>query len=184
MLNPWKPFRRAFLAAGVLALFACQDEPSPLGPNEERAPSFVEVNGVKLVTIAPGRGLEPAGAEQVATRIENNAGATLTTSDARLVITPGSMSQADVEVRMETEFASGFVQFKFGPSGLQFAPAATLTVSAAKANTSGINLNSLRIAGASDNANDWQLVGGVYDPIAGTVTARVSHFSRYALCVE
>jgi len=27
-------------------------------------------------------------------------------------------------------------------------------------------------------------VGGTYDPATDTVTAQISHFSRYALCVE
>ena len=57
MANLWKPLRRALLPMAVLGLAAC--EQSPVNPGNE-TPSFVEVNGVKLVTVQPGERLAPA----------------------------------------------------------------------------------------------------------------------------
>ncbi|MFN2383771.1 MAG: hypothetical protein ABR559_05845, partial [Gemmatimonadota bacterium] len=86
-------------------------------------------------------------------------------------------------ITMQAE-TTGYVSFLFGPSGLQFSPAATLTISAAKANIDALNKGRLKSAGASDTADDWTVVGGAYDPVTDTVVAQISHFSRYALCVE
>ncbi len=181
MANLWKPLRRALLPMAVLGFAACQGERMPVGP-EAAAPSFVEVNGVKLVTLQPGRSLDLADGG-TAERVQKNSGATLTTGDASLTIVPGSMKSTTV-ITMQPDNASGYVQFIFGPSGTTFTPAATLTIKAAKANIDPSQKNRLRIAGASDNADDWTVVGGVYDPAADAVTVPISHFSRYALCVE
>jgi len=179
MANLWKPLRRALLPMAVLGFAACQGEQGPVNLAEQ-APSFVEVNGVKLVTVQPGRRLSPAGD---AARVQKQDGVTLTTGDASLTIVPGSMSKTAV-VTMEPQNASGYVQFLFGPSGLSFNPTATLRISAAKANIDPSQRSELKIAGASDGADDWTVVGGTYDPETDTVTAQISHFSRYALCVE
>jgi hypothetical protein len=181
MANLWKPLRRALLPMAVLGFAACQGEVGPVNP-EAVTPSFVEVNGVKLVTVRPGRSLAPADGASTQ-RVQKNDGATLSTGDAVLTIVPGSMSRT-ATVTMEPQNDSGYVQFLFGPSGLGFSPAATLRISAAKANIDPSQLSRLRIAGASDGADDWQIVGGVYDPVTNTVTAPILHFSRYALCVE
>jgi hypothetical protein len=79
---------------------------------------------------------------------------------------------------------NGYVEFKFGPNGLTFSTPATLMINAAKANIGATDKASLRIAGASDSGDDWQVIGGIYDPVTDTVTAPISHFSRYALCLE
>lgn len=181
MANLWKPLRRALLPMAVFGFAACQGEQFPIGP-EAAAPSLVEVNGVQLVTIRPGRSLELADGAATQ-RVQKNQGATLTSGDATLTVVPGSM-KSTTTIWMQPDNASGFVQFIFGPSGTTFNPAATLTISAAKANIDPSQRNNLRIAGASDNADDWVVVGGTYDPATDTVTASISHFSRYALCVE
>ena len=181
MANLWKPLRRALLPMAAFGLFACQSEQSPIGP-EAAAPSFVEVNGVQLVTIRPGRSLDLAdGAAE--SRVTKKDGATLTSGDATLTVVPGSVKNTTT-IWMQPDNASGFVQFIFGPSGTTFNPAATLQISAVKANLDPSQKHRLRIAGASDSADDWVIVGGVYDPATDTVTASISHFSRYALCVE
>lgn len=183
MANLWKPLRRALLPMVILGFAACQGDRTPVGPvGEADAPQFVEINGVKLVTIQPGRGLTPADGGS-AERVAKNSGATITTGDASLTIVPGSMSRT-ATVTMEPQDASGYVQFIFGPSGLSFNPAATLRISATKANIAAAEKSRLRVAGASDGADDWVVVGGTYDPVTDTVVAPISHFSRYALCVE
>lgn len=180
MATLWKPLRRVLIPMAALGLAACQGEPGPASV-DDWAPSFVEVNGVKLVTVQPGRGLTLA--DGILERVQRNEGVTLTTVDATLVIQPGSMSRT-ATVTMTPQNDSGFVQFLFGPSGLTFNPAATLRISASKANIDPLLKGRLRIAGASDTADDWVVVGGTYDPATDTVTAPISHFSRYALCVE
>jgi hypothetical protein len=42
----------------------------------------------------------------------------------------------------------------------------------------------IKIAVASDDKDDWRVVGGIYNPLTRTVVAPVLHFSRYALCVD
>jgi hypothetical protein len=164
----------------AIGLFACQSEPElPIGPGAA-APSFVEVNGVKLVTLQPGRSLAPAGALE---RVTKKLGTVLTSGDATFTVPPGAVKNT-TQIWMQPDDVSGFMQFTFGPSGTTFNPAATLTISAVKANLEPSQKNRLRIAGASDNADNWTIVGGVYDPATDTVTASISHFSRYALCVE
>lgn len=38
---------------------------------------------------------------------------------------------------------------------------------------------------AQDDVDDWAIVTeAVYDPAQGVVRAELSHFSRYALCME
>ena len=183
MFNPWKPLRRALLPMAAFGLFACQGERSPVSPSEDAAPTLMRINGVNLVTVAPSRPLSPASwnSQQL---VRKNSGATLTTEDVTFMVQPGSMSQENAVIMIEALDASGLVAFKFGPSGLQFDPPATLTMSAAKANLDGIDPAQLKIAGASDDVDDWQVVGGTYDPVTHTVTVPISHFSRYALCVE
>lgn len=90
---------------------------------------------------------------------------------------------SDATIVMQAQ-NNGFVAFKFGPSGLSFSPAATLVISADQANLSGIDPSDLAIAGASDDGDDWQVIGGTYDPATNTVIAPIDHFSRYALCVR
>ena len=186
MTHAWKPLRRALLPLAALGVLACQGNDSPIGspisPGKE-APPTVEINGVKLVTLAPGRELDriltPAGD---AVLVHPKEGATIATGDAKLTVLPGSVPNG-THVTMEPQ-NNGYIEFKFGPNGLQFSPSATLTISAAKANLGAVDKPQLRIAGASDDQNDWTVLGGTYDPATDTVTVSISHFSRYALCVE
>lgn len=168
------------LLAGLalLGLAACQGGNTPVGP-DRAAPTTVEVNGVHLVTVAPGRALVGAGDF---TMVQSKKGATISSGDATLSIEPGSIPD-NTKVTMEP-LNDGYVEFKFGPSGLQFSPAAVLTISAAKANLDLASKGRLKIAVAHDDQDDWQIVGGTYDPATDTVTVPIEHFSRYALCVD
>jgi hypothetical protein len=187
MANLRKPLRRALLPLAVLGFAACQSDRSPIGPEavapESASPQFVEVNGVKLVTAKPGRALLLADVDFAIQRVPRNVGGTLTTDDATLTILPGSMQSTTI-IWMLPDLDSGYVQFRFGPTGTTFTPAATLRIDADEANIPAAMRNRLRVAGASDNVDNWTLVGGSYDPVTNTVKAPISHFSRYALCVE
>jgi hypothetical protein len=183
MSRSWKLFRRAVLPVAALGFFACQSDRSPLSPSEDGAPRFVEVNGVKLITLAPGRRLAPAEDDDVKKWVSKLLGATLTTDDVQLIIVPGSMSKS-AEIRIDPNNSSNLVEYRFEPTGLRFNPPATLRISVDKADLTGLDVNGLRIAGASDDMDNWQIIGGTYDPLTNSITAPVSHFSRYALCVE
>lgn len=178
MTHVWKPLRRALLPLAAMGVLACQGNDSPISPGDE-APATVEINGVNLVTAAPGTMLAPAGGGVLVRAKED---ATISSGDATLTVTAGSVPNG-TKITMEP-LNNGYIEFKFAPNGLQFNPSATLRISAAKANIGALSKPQLRIAGASDDQNDWTVIGGTYDPATDTVTVPISHFSRYALCVE
>ena len=175
----WKPLRQALLAVTVLGLAACGEQMEPLSP-EAGQPALKTINGVTFVPLKHGRSIAAAGTVQ---RVPGKSGATISLDDATLVIQPGSVSDPNATITMSAA-NDGYLTFIFGPSGLSFSPAAKLTISVAKAEMSGLDPNQLRIAGASDSADDWQVIGGVYDAATNTVTVDIDHFSRYALCIE
>jgi hypothetical protein len=81
--------------------------------------------------------------------------------------------------------ADGTVSFLYGPNGLQFSQPAILEINAASAELTGVHPSKLRIAVAQDDVDDWAIVDrAVYDPAQDVVRAELSHFSRYALCME
>jgi hypothetical protein len=182
MFNSWKSLRRAFLLMAVLGFFACQGEQSPLSPSGDAARFFVEVNGVKLLLVKPSRALELAGQEEVKL-VPKIAGQTLSTDDAKLYVLPNSIQQ-DLVITMQAA-TDGTMSFKFGPNGTTFTPQAILEIKADKAELAGVDLSRLTAAGASDNVDDWQVIEeAYYDPANNLVIVPISHFSRYALCVE
>ncbi|MDX1622800.1 MAG: hypothetical protein R3199_02320 [Gemmatimonadota bacterium] len=183
MPHLWKPFRRALLAVVVLGLAACETADGPLTPNRDADVPAVTVNGVQLVKVKPeARGIFLASNGATAERVSARDGATITNDDAALTIAPGSIPE-DTTITMKAE-GDGLLAFAFGPNGLQFDPAATLEISADKANLDRIDGSDLAIAGASDDADDWQVIGGTYDSATNTVTVDIRHFSRYSLCLR
>lgn len=142
-------------------------------------PPLVTINGVRLVTVARGQSL-PGGT--VRQRMRFLTGGIVTNGDATLIVPPLSVPNGTT-ISLQS-MNNGLVGFKFGPNGLQFGLPAVLKISTAKANLLGIDLSTLRVAGASDNADDWTIIGGVYDPVTGLVVVPITHFSRYAMCVD
>lgn len=182
-MSVFQPLRRALLALAVLGFAACESTDAPVTPNPRSDSPTVTVNGVKLVTVLPDRrGPSLANNGATARRVNAKNGATITNDDASLTVVPGSIPD-DTTIVMKAQ-NDGFVSFRFGPNGLQFDPAATLTISAAKANLDGLDTSQLAIAGAHDDVDDWQVIGGAYDPATNTVSAEIEHFSRYALCIR
>jgi hypothetical protein len=182
MFNPWKSLRGALLPMAALGFFACQSDQTPVSPSEDAAPTFVEVNGVKLVRVKPSRALQLAGQGEVKL-VPRKDGQTLSTDDAKLYVFANSIRQ-DVVITMEAA-TDGTMSFKFGPNGTTFSPNAILEIKADKAELSGLDLSRLTAAGASDNVDDWQVIeGAYYDQPNNKVIIPISHFSRYALCVE
>ncbi|MBA3583943.1 MAG: hypothetical protein H0W36_05335 [Gemmatimonadetes bacterium] len=180
MKSIWKPVGRVVLAAALMILTACDAADGPMTPVDQTG-SPQMASGIQLVPVRQGRSLEPAGT--LLRRVSALVGAVLKTDDVRLAIKPLSMSySATITIEPMND---GSVSFRFGPGGLRFNPAARLTISADKANLDGIDPGDLKIAGASDSADDWQIIEeSIYDPLTNSVTGPVSHFSRYALCVD
>ena len=182
--------RRAFpFLLGALILAGCQGDGAPMAP-ESQVPgrvggtqagpaTLLTVNGVQLVQLLPGERLVRGVTSQSVPALT---GAVITNGDATLVVPPFSVPDGTTITLRSVR--DGTLSFRFGPNRLRFRVPALLKISTAKANLLGIDLRRLAIAGASDRADDWTIIGGVYDPITGTVVAPISHFSRYALCVD
>lgn len=175
------PFFRPFCAVGLLllAMTACQSE-IPLGPDDEApiAPAAGTDSPDMLLGLLSGGG----GSDDAPRLIPVRRGERLTPEDATLSFLEGSLSfPAEITKGVD---GRKYVSFKFGPNGLSFEPAAVLAISIDKADLGGIDPRRLRIAVASDDRDDWRVVGGLYMPLANVVVAPVSHFSRYALCVD
>lgn len=107
-------------------------------------------------------------------------GARLTPDDAVL----SDFDEALSAVITKEVDGNRYVSFRFGPSGLVFRQPAILAISVDKADLRGIDPRDLRIAVASDDEDDWTIVGGLYNHLTRTVTVPVLHFSRYALCTR
>lgn len=171
---------RPLFAVGLLVclLAACQSQ-LPTSPNEDTqsiAPTAAGEPDYLLGALLGGTG----GSSP--TLIKVRRGEELSADDATLSFLERALS-FPTEITQEVD-GKRFVSFRFGPSGLAFDPVAILSISIDKADLRGVNPWRLRIAVASDDRDDWRVVGGIYNPLTGTVTAPVLHFSRYALCVE
>ncbi|HEY7471188.1 MAG TPA: hypothetical protein VIE68_02470 [Gemmatimonadota bacterium] len=166
---------RLILTVGLIVTgsAACQ---SDLPTSAEPDPSLSSSPAPLLAPLLKGSGKGPV------TLVRVRSGQTLTPDDAKLTVFEGSLSFPAVITK--TVDGRRYMSFKFGPNGLKFLPAAVLAISVNKADLSGIDPRRLKIAVASDDREDWRVVGGFYEPITRTVIAPVLHFSRYALCVD
>jgi hypothetical protein len=70
---------------------------------------------------------------------------------------------------------------QFAPDGYQLAVPTPLVIDYTDQEVAGIDESTLRIYGWNETAEDWDLVGGVVDAAANTVTAPVSTFRLYTL---
>jgi hypothetical protein len=70
---------------------------------------------------------------------------------------------------------------QFSPDGYQLAVPTPLVIDYTDDEVAGLDESSLRIYGWNVDAGDWDLVGGVVDTAANTVTAPVSTFRLYTL---
>lgn len=96
-----------------------------------------------------------------------------------LTIPPGAVARPRL-ITM-TVGASGPVDVTFGPSGLKFDRPVRLEMSYRGAELNGVNPNSLKIYYDS-RRNGWEAVPACSaDGVSETVTAKITHFSRYAI---
>lgn len=168
------------VAAGLVA---CEAGPGPTANprSPDLAPAVVSVNGVQLLGAGSGRSMTLAsGAMETMTP---GSGGRVQAGSGRLIVPPGALEKATT---ITMEALEGLEGFAFGPDGLRFREPATLTISidVAALRDAGIEPAELAIAGASDEADDWRMLGGSYDPASETVTVGLSHFSRYSLCIR
>ena len=165
----------ALLAGSLVA--ACRDGGPTAGPRTDSMQSpTTTINGVKLVLSPPSHRLRPAA---TATAVIGPEGGSISVDGAELTVPPGAVDQP-VEFTAKN-LLDGLYAYRFGPNGLQFNVPATLSIRVDSA-VEGLEPTDFRIAVASDDASDWQIVGGVYDPVTQTVTTKIEHFTTYALC--
>ena len=171
---------RPLFAVGLLVclLAACQSE-LPTSPIDDSQSIAATASGQPDFFLG---GLLEGGGGYRPTLIKVRRGETLSADDARLSFLERALS-FPTEITQEVD-GNRYVSFRFGPSGLAFDPVAILAIKVDKADLRGVNPWRLRIAVASDDREDWRVVGGIYNPLTRTVIAPVLHFSRYALCVE
>ncbi len=174
--STWKTCRLGLVLGALIGLIACEGP----GPLESGPDALPEVEGRQA---APAGLLGLLGSRGRPVRlVEVREGETLTNSDGRLTVPIGALLE-DILIT-QAPLTDGTLGFRFGPNGLRFLRPAVLTISTVKAELSGVDPRRLRIAVASDDAEDWQVAGGIYSPLTRTVTVPVLHFSRYALCME
>lgn len=194
-MQRFDPVRLAFLLGFLLAavLSGCQGERGPTAPTPR--PETITVNGVDLLVgdLHGGRGLAPAGDDDPCSSsgsgqgncdlryVERTNGGQLQIEGAELRISKSSVNQSAWIFMQRSPDTFGVWTITFDPSGLTFNPQAALTIEVDE--ITGIDPTRLRIAGASSTAEDWTVLGGTYDPDRGTLSIKVPHFSRYALCV-
>ena len=171
---------RPLLAVGLLVclLAACQSQ-LPTSPSDDTQSIAATAGNEPDFLLGGLLGGSGGSAPKL---IKVRRGETLAPDDARLSFLDSALS-FPTEITQDVD-GGRYVAFRFGPSGLAFDPVAILSISVDKADLRGVNPWRLRIAVASDDRNDWRVVGGIYNPLTGTVIAPVLHFSRYALCVE
>lgn len=174
------PSSRPLFAVGLLVclLAACQSD-LPTAPGDD-SQSIAATTGDEPDFLLGG--LLGGGGGSSPSLIKVRSGQTLSPDDVTLSFLESALSFPTAITKQVD--GNRYVSFKFGPSGLAFDPFAILMIDTDKADLRGINPWRLRIAVASDDRNDWRVVGGIYNPLTGTVIAPVLHFSRYALCVE
>jgi len=171
---------RPLFAVGLLVclLAACQSQ-MPTAPGDDSQSIAATASGRPDFLLG---GLLGGSGGSRPTLIKVRRGETLETDDATLSFLKRALS-FPTRITQEVD-GTRYVSFRFGPSGLEFDPVAILSISVDKADLRGVNPYRLRIAVASDDRDNWRVVGGIYNPLNRTVTAPVLHFSRYALCVE
>lgn len=166
-----------FLFVGIMAVTVsgCQGPvPTSVAPGVESRTATV--NGVELLNAPRHARLRPAGATF---RIIDAEGGTIELDGARLIVPPGALS-SPVVITMRGR-VEGRYQYRFGPNGLQFQVPALLIIEV-DPEDGGIVPERVAVAVGSDAGDDWEVVGGTYDPVTRTVSVAVHHFTQYALC--
>ena len=174
-----KLFRGLVLGAVALGLAACQGNPGPTeisssGPRY----STTTIDGVQLLNMPPGQRLTPAG---ITAKVIDSSGGFIEIDGGRLDIPAGALMLPTTITMIGKE--APHYRYKFGPSGLQFATPATLSIQVDAA-ALGVDPSRLKVAGSDDLGLQWTVIGGSYDPAQGAVVVPIEHFSQYWICLN
>lgn len=173
--------KRLMVVAVALGFAACGEDNGPMSPDAQGPidnPATVTINGVELLKAPVGLRLSASVTKEI-----DEDGGTISVDGASLTIPAGAL---DDEEDISMANTGDVWAYDFGPDGLQFNSSATLKIKITQAELQqlGIDTDALAVAYASGSSNDWQILGGTYDPVAEEITLPVDHFSRYSLCVE
>ena len=168
--------RRARAFATVVALAAlvgCHDSPGSLtAPAAQGTPGGASsLSGLGLVYCSP----LPADS---ASAVIGAAGGSIQVGPHTLTVPEGAL---DSDVTITAAIVPGSVNaVQFGPQGLQFDKAATLSLSYANCSVLGLFAPG-HIAYTSDLLSILDLLPALADPGSQTVNGRIRHFSDYAV---
>lgn len=169
-----------FLVAAVaFSLTACESRNGSLVFEDFDNSPTVTINGVQLLKAPAGLRLASSASVQM-----DQSGGTIRVDGAWLAIPSGALS-GNTTITMAN--GSDLWAYDLGPHGLTFNSSATLTVKITQAELTqlGVDPSALAVAYATNgNSNNWQILGGSYDPVEEEIDLPVDHFSVYALCVE
>ncbi len=172
-------FVGVLVAAVAFSLTACESGSGPVAFEEIDNSPTVTINGVQLLKAPAGLRLAGSVSAQM-----DQSGGTVSIDGAWLTVPSGALSSSTT-----ITMANGgdLWAYDFGPDGLTFNSSATLTVKITQAELTqlGVDPNALAVAYATNGgSNNWQILGGSYDPVKEEIDLPVDHFSVYALCVE
>jgi len=114
--------------------------------------------------------------------ITTTSGGTVTVNDFSISIPPGAVSsEKNISINCNSD---EYLQADFGPDGTQFNLPATLAISYANADMTGITPVNLSISWFDPNQGKWIDLGGTVNTKAKTVSVQVWHFTEYTLSMR
>ncbi len=162
------------VAGAVLLAGGCGDGapmgPQPASPRASAPGTVPGLSSTSLLTCAP------LPYDSVTVTI-GPAGGTLAVGADTLVVPPGALAAPTVITGVTPSDTVDLVQFQ--PQGLQFQQPASLTMGYGNCNLLGL-LQPKQVAYVSDSLTILDLLPSV-DLLQGSVTAKVFHFSGYAV---
>lgn len=106
-------------------------------------------------------------------------GGVVSVLDVTLEIPPLALER-NTQITVDIPDPSLYV-YDFGPDGLQFQKAATITISYEYADLTNVDQSKIRLAWWDENAQQWIDQPCTVDPIAKKVVGPINHFSAYGL---
>jgi hypothetical protein len=186
--------KRAMIASSLAALLlinSCSDRPvQPLGSDNsatksasgslgKRGSGSNSNNSTTDKRVKRKVLLSTSQAKTAAKLITASSGGTVSINELSISIPNGAVSSdMNISINCNDDL---YLQADFGPDGTQFNKSATITVSYANADMSGITATDLSISWFDPNAGEWIDLGGTVNTKAKTVSAQVWHFTEYTL---
>jgi hypothetical protein len=164
----------------LITYIAC-DNNSPHKHSDRAATRFSTPQGIQLLHFAPTNASNAQVQRHAEKLLEADKGGQIVLSDNRagLAVPPGALPK-DVLITIDTSPAN-VMEIECGPDGIQFNAPVDLTISYAGIDLAGTDERSLVVLWLNPEANRWEAQEGTVDMVDRTVTASLSHFSRYSL---